>query len=249
MTVEEAIQQANAGDIETMVILGDYYGQNKDYDNALVWYRKAAELGDLNAMYKTFMVDGMCLHTGIIVSPSEEDDEHFREIDHYAGILKNHPQFQIEPNYSECKYAYAESLYRRDEHGALLSLTQDETQPRFGIMYALALLAIGGSRSNDDEISRYYEAACNVIQVILQSNYTPQDTHHEQLFFVKALSTYSNVIRIGLDKSPDIPASYKILAAQMDRLTNEDAKSLLSDLLSHYRVKKGLFGTSITYVD
>lgn len=249
MTLEEAIQQANAGDIETMVILGDYYGQNKDYDNALVWYRKAAELGDLNAIYKTFLVDGMCLHTGIIVSPCEEDDEYFQEIDHYADILKNHPKFEIEPNYSDCKYAYAESLYRRDEYEKLSALTQDETHPRFGIMYALALLAIGGSCSDDDEISRYYEAACNVIQAVLQTGYVPQDTHNEQIFFVRAISTYANVIRIGLSKSADIPSAYKILAAQMDKLTNEDAKSLLSSQLSHYRVKKGFFGTSITYID
>ena len=249
MTVEEAIQKANAGDIETMVILGDYYGQNKDYDNALIWYRKAAELGDLNAMYKTFLVDGMCLHAGIIVSTSEEDDEYFQEINHYAGILKNHPQFEIEPNYSECKYAYAESLYRRDEYRALLSLTDDENEPRFGIMYALALLAIGGSCSNDDEITRYYDGACNVIQSVLQSGYVPQDNHHEQLFFVKAISTYANVLRIGLNKSPNVPAAYQTLATQVDKLTNEDAKSFLSDQLSHYRVKKGIFGTSITYVD
>lgn len=29
MTVEEAIQKANEGDVETMVILGDYYGQKQ----------------------------------------------------------------------------------------------------------------------------------------------------------------------------------------------------------------------------
>ena len=59
MTVEEAIQKANAGDVETMVILGDYYGQNEDYENALVWYRKAAELGNLDSMYKASLIDGM----------------------------------------------------------------------------------------------------------------------------------------------------------------------------------------------
>jgi len=37
MTVDEAIQKANEGDVETMAVLGDYYGQGKDYTNALIW--------------------------------------------------------------------------------------------------------------------------------------------------------------------------------------------------------------------
>lgn len=249
MTVEEAIQKANEGDIETMVILGDYYGQNKDYDNALIWYRKAAKLGNLDAMYKTFLVDGMSLHASVIVSPDEEDDEYFQEIDHYVGILKDYPQFELEPNYSECKYAYAESLYRRDEYGMLSSLTRDENHPRFGIMYALALFAIARSRSDNDEISRYYEAGCDVVQAVLQSSYVPRDAHNEQLFFAKAVSVYASIVRIGLTANADIAGSYKVLTSQIENLSNEDAKSLLSDQLSHYRVKKGFFGTSVAYVD
>lgn len=248
MTVDEAIQKANEGDVETMVILGDYYGQNKDYDNALVWYRKAAELGNLGSMYKTFLLDGMSLHASVIVSPNEDDDEYFREIDHYAGILKDYPQFELEPNYSDCKYAYAESLHRRDELGTLFSLVKDESAPRFRIMYAITLFGIARSCANDDDTAQYYEVSCNVIESVLRSGYVPGDAHNEQLSFVRAVSTYASVLRIGLNKNADVAGSYQVLAAQMDKITNEDAQSLLSDQLSHYRVKKGFFGTSITYI-
>lgn len=36
MTIDEAIQKANAGDVDTMVNLGDYYAQHDDYENALI---------------------------------------------------------------------------------------------------------------------------------------------------------------------------------------------------------------------
>lgn len=249
MTLEDAIQQANAGDVETMVILGDYYGQNKDYDNALVWYRQASERGDLNATYKIFLLDGITLHTSIIVSPDESDDDTFREIDHCVCVLKEYPQFQLEPSYSDCKYAYAESLYRRDELGTLFSLVKDESAPRFRIMYAITLFGIARSCANDDDTAQYYEVSCNVIESVLRSGYVPGDAHNEQLSFVRAVSTYASVLRIGLNKNADVAGSYQVLAAQMDKITNEDAQSLLSDQLSHYRVKKGFFGTSITYID
>ena len=47
----------------------------------------------------------------------------------------------------------------------------------------------------------------------------------------------------------DVAGAYHILISQMENLTNENAKSVLSLVLKHYQVKKGFFGTSITYVD
>ena len=249
MTVDEAIQKANEGNVASMVALGDYYGQNEDYENALVWYRKAAELGNLDSMYKASLIDGMFLHASVIVSPNEDDDEYFREIDHYAGILKNYPQFKLEPDYSNSKYAYAESLYRRNKYTELFSLVRDESQARFRIMYANTLFAIGRNLSDESETERYYLNASQVIRSVLQANYIPEDSQYEQVRFVAALGVYASIIRIGLNKNADVAGSYQVLASQMDKLTNDDAKSLLSDQLSHYRFKKGIFGTSITYVD
>lgn len=249
MTVDEAIQKANAGDVDTMVILGDYYGQNKDLDNALIWYRKAAEQGNLNAVHRAFLLDGITLHSSVIVRPDEEDDETFREISHYAEILKKYTNVDIEPNYTDCKYAYAESLYWREKYSALLSFVQDEDQPSFVVLYALALFGIAPNLSNRDETSRYYEAACNVVQSVIKSGYVPQNQHHEQLFFAKAINIYASIVRIGLSANADIAGSYNVLISQIEKLADEDAKSLLNDELSHYRIKKGFFGTSITYVD
>lgn len=249
MTVEEAIQKANEGDIETMLILGDYYGQNKDYDNALIWYRKASKLGNLDAIYKTFLVDGMFLHASVLVSPDEDDDTYFQEIDSYATILRDYPQFELEPNYSSSKYTYAESLYRRGKYADLLSLVRDESQPRFRIMYANALFAIGGNLSNESETERYYLSAYETIRSVLQANYIPEDHHYEQVRFVEALGVYATMLRVGIGAKADVETSYKVLITQQEKLTNDDAKSFIFDILSHYRVKKGFFGTSITYID
>ena len=249
MTVDEALQKANAGDVDTMVILGDYYGQNKDYDNALVWYRKAAELGNLDAMYKIFLVDGLFLHTSVIVSPDEDDDECFQEIAHYADILNDYPQFKLEPEYSNSKYTYSESLCRRNKYPELLSLVRDESQPRFRIMYANALFSIGGNLSNESETERYYLNASQIIRSVLQANYIPENHHYEQVHFVEALGVYATMLRVGLGAKADVEASYQVLTAQKEKLTNDDAKSFISDILSHYRIKRGFFGTSITYIE
>lgn len=248
MTLEEAIRLANNGDTNTMVVLANYYAGNQDYEDSLVWSRKAAQAGDLNGMYLTFLTDTLMLSTSVIISPDEDDDAYFREIEQYADFLKSHSNFDLEPSYSDSKYSYAESLYRREKYSPLLSLVQNEQQGRFRVMYALALFAASSSLS-DDQKAEYYEHAAQVIQSVLDSGYVPAKAHHEQVQFIHALGTYSSILRIGLTSKPNVSAAYQILAAQRNNLTEEDAISFLSDLLSHYRVKKGFFGTTITYVD
>lgn len=249
MTVEEAIQKANAGDVETMVILGNYYGQNKDYDNALIWYRKAAEQGNLQAMYRAFSLNCMALHASVIVRPRESDDATFYEIKQYAEILQKYTNVNLEPDYTDSKYAYADSLYYRENCTDLLSLVQDESQPRFRVMHALALNGIAGSLSSDDEKIQYYKVSSNILREVLHSGYIPADDRSEQVHLAIALGTYTDLIRLGVFANADVSGAYNILISQMENLTNEDARSVLSLALKNYHVKKGFFGTSITYVD
>ena len=249
MTIDEAIQKANAGDVDTMVNLGDYYAQHDDYENALIWWRRAAEQGNLSAVHKAFLLDGMMLLASVKIHPDEADDKTFQEISRYAEILRQNTDVDIEPNFTDAKYDYAKSLYHRNEYGTLLSFIRDENQPRFLVIYALALFSFAPTlASGNDDASRYYQAACDMVQAILQSGYTPGNHHNEQLLFIQAVANYSTFIRVGLFDKPDVPASYHILASQTDKLTDSDAQAFLSQALSDYRVKKGLFGTSITYI-
>lgn len=249
MTVDEAIQKANEGDVASMVALGDYYGQNKDYNNALVWYRKAAEQGNLQAMYRAFLLDCMALLARVEVHPSESDDAVFHEINRYAKTLQKFTDVDLEPHYTDSKYNYADSLHYRDNYTDLLSLVQDESQPRFRVMYALALNGIAGSLSNDDEKIEYYKASSDILREVLHSGYIPANDRSEQVHLAIALGTYTDLIRVGMFANADVAGAYHILTSQMENLTNENAKSVLSLVLKHYQVKKGFFGTSITYID
>lgn len=47
MTLEEAIQAANGGDVEAMKALGNYYYEQKEFSDASEWWDKAVECGDI----------------------------------------------------------------------------------------------------------------------------------------------------------------------------------------------------------
>lgn len=44
-------ERANGGHAAAQVKLGAYYADNKDYKNAIIWYRKAANNGNSSGMY------------------------------------------------------------------------------------------------------------------------------------------------------------------------------------------------------
>jgi len=200
-------------------------------------------------MYRAFLLDCIILHTSVTVHPNESNDTIFHEINQYAEILQKYTDVDLEPEYTDSKYAYADSLHYREKYKDLLSLVQDESQPRFRIMYALALSGIKDSLSNDTEKTQYYKVFSNIIREVLHSGYVPEDSRSEQVHLALALGTYTELIRIGMFANADIAGAYQILTSQMENLTTEDAKSILSFVLKHYQVKKGFFGTSITYVD
>lgn len=68
MTFEEAVVQANNGDLDSIMALGRYYygedadEKNKDIDKAIEWYEKGGEFGYSNCMILAAILLAMCGH-------------------------------------------------------------------------------------------------------------------------------------------------------------------------------------------
>lgn len=62
MTKEELINKANNGDVAAMMQLINSYADDGDWNEATDWADKAAETGDVNAMYKPVNLHGMRMH-------------------------------------------------------------------------------------------------------------------------------------------------------------------------------------------
>lgn len=64
MTLEEAINLANSGDLDAVIALADYYAdENKDIKEAIKWYEKGAIQGNIRCMYMTALY--LVLWTGV----------------------------------------------------------------------------------------------------------------------------------------------------------------------------------------
>ena len=71
MTIEEAIQLAENGDIGAMISLGDYYVQQKTGDGiekAANWYEAAAKKNIVYAMHMTVLCKKMLAYAGLQIA-------------------------------------------------------------------------------------------------------------------------------------------------------------------------------------
>lgn len=73
MTLEEAIQEANSGNIDAMNQLGHYFRQEHEMAKALEWFRRSAEAGSIRGAFDALPIARQMA----IASEDVDDDEAF----------------------------------------------------------------------------------------------------------------------------------------------------------------------------
>ena len=276
MTLEDAIQQANAGDVETMVRLADHYAENSQFDEAEVWFQKAADCGNSYAAFQSISFLLCDLATDMCHAACRQDStalwEHALDTCdhtlHYCGQLvdtsnpENLALFKrtfgdgttvldsFKEKYNELSFRKAQCLLEIGYFDHVIRYTDDETAPKFMMLRALALYnqAVTGT-SDALEALPLLEKASELWQSVFNSDYTPSNDQTEQLEFARSVFLYAGRIRTDANSRENIEASYQLLVAQIQKVIEPNGRNFLEKALSHYQVKKGFFGTSITYID
>lgn len=276
MTIEEAIQQANAGDVETMVRLADHYAENSQFDEAQIWFQKAADCGNPYAAFQSISFLLCDLATDMCHAVCHQDStalwEHALDTcEHtlrYCGQLvdtsnpENLALFKrtfgdgttvldsFKEKYNELSFRKAQCLLEIGYFDRVIRYTDDETAPKFIMLRALALYnqAVTGT-SDALEALPLLEKASELWQSVFNSNYTPSNDQTEQLEFARSVFLCAGRIRSDANSRENVEASYQLLVTQIQKVIEPNGRKFLEKALSHYQFKKGFFGTSITYID
>lgn len=276
MTLEEAIQKANEGDVETMVRLADHYAENSQFDEAQIWFQKAADCGNPYATFQSISFLLCDIATDMCHAVCRQDSTALweRALDtcehtlHYCGQLvdtskpENIAFFKrtfgdgttvldsFQEKYNELSFRKAQCLLEIGCLDRVIRYTDDETAPKFTMLRALALYNQAVTSTSDAlEALPLLEKASELWQSVFNSNYAPSDDQTEQLEFARSVFLYAGRIRTDANSRENIEASYQLLATQIQKVTEPNGRKFLEKALSHYQVEKGFFGTSITYVD
>lgn len=277
MTVEEAIQKANAGDVDMMNTLADYYYKEEDNTSeAIIWLRKAADCGSLVAAYKAIILINLTAaidmahavtrknstelwksalsncnlglsYCGKLVDGSKTENVLFlqRELSEGRTCLD-----AVVEEYHTLSFRKAQCFLELEQYDSVINYTDDETAPNFMMLRGLALYNQALTDTSDElESHRILEKANEVWQSTFTSDYAPTDDQTEQLEFARSVFLYSSNLRHGIGCNENVEVSYQLLVAQIQKVIEPNGRKLLEKALSHYQVKKGFFGTSITYVD
>lgn len=100
MTIQEAIERANGGDVEAMVALGDYYSQEKAWSESLKWYETGAVQGSLYCIIQSMTLSSMSITAAKSLPDKDWMMESSEKCGKYANMLlmaiSSHPE-QFKP--------------------------------------------------------------------------------------------------------------------------------------------------------
>lgn len=274
MTVDEAIQKANAGDVDTMNTLADYYYQEENNTSeAIIWLRRAADCGSFVAAYKAVILIELTAAIDMAHAITRKDSTDFWKSAlancnlgiSYCGKLLDSSKPEnvlllqrkvsddktfldsVIEKYHNLSFRKAQCYLELKQFDNVINYTDDEAAPNFMMLRGLAFY--GQEYSDAIEGLQALGNATVLWKSVFDSDYVPSDEGTEQVEFARAVHLYAYNLRAGIGCDKDVESSYRLLTAQLPKIEEPNAKSLLENDLSHFQIKKGFFGTSITYID
>lgn len=266
MTVNEAIQQANAGDVVTMLDLGNHYSRKGDYFEAIKWYQKASDDGNLFGTLRTAYCNEYIIR--IFMGRGEWDIALgiFRETFPLLSTLNANPNFLDKEYLPALRTESDNGQTYRDEYVKLLTAlltdslecnymlslydkiiddTAEADDPHSLVIRAMALHNL---YPDDAPVEKRFDVACkayDILKNIISNGYTVRPVHLDQLLCAQAVVFYANALASGwAEGKKDAEKAYHILTSWRDRFTDDDAKETVSIMLRGIVVKHGIFGTT-----
>ena len=266
MTVNEAIQQANAGDVVTMLDLGNHYSKKGDYFEAIKLYQKASDAGNLFGTLRTAYCNEFIIRVFMGRGEWEIARGIFRETFPLLGDLNANPNFLEKEYLPELRTESDNEQTYRDEYVKLLNAllidsleceymlslydkiiddTNEVDDPHLLVIRAKALESL---YPDDAPVEKRFNVACkayDILKNIIPNGYTLRPVHLDQLICAQAVIFYANALITGwAEGKKDIEQAHHILTAWRDRFTDEDAKETVSIMIRGIVVKHGIFGAT-----
>lgn len=238
MNKEDLISKANSGDVDAMMQLVNIYIEEKDWNEAIDWADKAAETGDVNAMYKAVNLHSMRMHSLValgMLSGLMPDDA--RAVQNNAAVLLGACKKGLvdlnDDIYSHLLSALQDGMYYEaascyyaepSDYGRIVHLLKDVDQAREQFLCGYAFFEL---KQYDDAISKIDEAFQDEEYLNAKKNTV------EEGIFATAAHTFSELERINgnLDKA------VMALSRGVQGVTDEEMKTHLRNELGKYQKK------------
>lgn len=253
MTIDEAIQLAESGDVGAMISLGDYYVRQNNGEGitqAADWYEAAAKKNVIYAMHMTVICKKILAYAGLQVASHDEFGADFamndwKEVYYWASkeleyICAKAPGTEkinvddVRKNYAEASYFYALTCYWGDRYADVTDVISGFDDTRSRILHGAALIQLA---ENDAQMNR----AIGVLKPIIKDAAyaeTEKNAWEEDVYALAALQL--SLLYKGQGTQSDLEEAVSVLTFVLRAVKNENNTSILSDELKHYQKK--LFG-------
>lgn len=253
MTIEEAIQLAENGDIGAMMALGQYYVQQNTGDGiskAAEWYEAAAKQNVVQAMHMTVLCKNMLAYAGLQIAEHDEFGAKFamddwKEVYDWAAKELKCINSEVEgaekvdvddalKNFTDASYFYALTCYWADQFSLVTALLSDFEDTRSKILYGAALIQLAESNTQMTNAVRL------LTPIIKDTAYAAADKAiwEEDVYALTALQL--SMLYKNNGSQSDLELAVSLLTFVLRAVKNENNSTIIRQELNRYQKK--LFG-------
>ena len=238
MSREELIAKANNGDVDAMMQLVSIFVDEKDWNEATDWADKAAETGNVNAMYKAVSLHSMRMHSlaalGMLSGLMPDDAQ---AVQNNAAVLIGASRKGLidldDSIYSHLLTALRDGMYYEavscyytepSDHNRIIHLLKDVDSAREQFLCGNAYF----------ELELYDDALRKIDAAFQDKEYlaNKKSTVEEGIFAV-ATDVFSKLERIN----GNLEKAVMILKQGIQSVAEEDTKAHLQEELGKYQKK------------
>lgn len=253
MTIEEAIQLAESGDIGAMISLGDYYVQQKTGDGiekAAGWYEVAAKKNIVYAIHMTVLCKKMLAYAGLQIAEHDEFGTKFamedwkdvynwaaKELECINAEIEGSKKINIDDainNFTDASYFYALTCYWAERFSDVTELLSDLHDTRSRILYGAALIQLAESNAQMSNAIRVLNP------IIKDASYAAADkaVWEEDVYTLTAWQL--SMLYKNNGSQSDLESAVSLLNFVLRAVKNENNTTVIRNELNRYQKK--LFG-------
>ena len=253
MTIEEAIQLAENGDIGAMMALGQHYFQQntgEGISKAAEWYEAAAKQNVVLAIHLTVICKKILAYAGLQIAEHDEFGAQFamndwkevydwaaKELECINAEVEGTEKLNIDDalnNFTETSYFYALTCYWADRFCDVTALLSDFDDTRSKILFGAALIQLAETNT------QMANAMSILTPIIKDTSYAAADkgAWEEDVYTLTALQL--SMLYKNNGSQSDMESAVSLLNFVLRAVKNENNIAMLRSELNHYQKK--LFG-------